>query len=291
MMKRSPRYLILPLLLAGGAGADGGDGSGAGGGASTESPVTTTCEPDQVKLSYDGAADQSYEINGWPSLYAHDMGTANRIFGRLGLGWYELVFEPELDEANPGMPLVIRDTKPWPVRTALLADATDQNLGPIRCVTPGSGSTLSRKDQDLLLDLKAVDVIQTCRDNPVDGQINLCFQFGGCDLAFDGGSVGGTPWVLQPDTWVGGGGMWQIELGEGSIIRAATTISVTGPAYWALIVTSPSSAYGGAIYCASGGTVEETAGDFGYTIIRLTDLGTVTCGAGTSTARGCLQGG
>ncbi len=289
---RSLKHLTLVLLLGGCGAEDGGsNGTSSGGSGGASTPITTTCAPEQVKLSYDGAADQSYEINGWPGLYAYDMGTANHIFGRLGVGWYDVVFEPELDDANPGMPQVIRDTKPWPVRTALLADATDQTLGPIRCVTPGSGSTLSRKDQDLLLDLKAVDVIQACRDNPVEGQINLCFEFGGCDLTFDGGSVGGTPWVLQPDTWVGGGGMWQIELGEGSIIRAATTNSITGPAYWALIVTSPSSAYGGAIYCASGGTVEETPGDFGYTIIHLTDLGTVTCGAGTSTARGCLQGG
>jgi hypothetical protein len=217
------------------------------------------------------------------------MGTASRIFDTLGRGWYEVVFEPELDAENPAMPGVIADTQAWPVRTALLAEATAETLGPIRCVTEGSGSTLTRRGNDLLLDLKNVDVIQTCRDNPVEGQINLCFEFSGCE-GFDGGTVDGTPWVLQPDTWIGGAGTWQIEAEGGTTIRVATTPSTEGPAYWALIMTGVSSAYGGEIYCASGGTVERTPGDFGYTIIRLTDLGRITCTPGSGTAQGCLQG-
>ena len=285
-------------LALGCSGGDNGNtpsggGTSSGGSASggTASALTTTCQPDQAKLAYDGGAEQTYALKGWPALYSADKGTASRIFDRLGMGRYDVVFEPQLDPMNRNLPEAILDTKPWPVRSALLADATEQTLGPIRCVAPGSGSTLARKGSNLLLDLKKVDVMASCADHPVAGQINLCFEFLGCDSSFDGGSVAGTPWVLQPNQWIGGSGAWQIDFNEGSSMLARTTISETGPAYWALIVTDPAGPYGGQVFCAGGGTVEKTAGDFGYTVMHWTNLGTVPCGVGSGTARGCLDGG
>ncbi len=206
------------------------------------------------------------------------------------MGRYQVVFEPELDKTNYKLPGAILETKPWPVRSALLVDATEQTLGPLRCVAPGSGSTLARKGDNLLLDLKKVDVMATCADHPVAGQINLCFEFLGCDTSFDGGSVAGTPWVLQPDQWIGGSGAWQVDFTDGSSMTARTTIGEAGPAHWALIVTAASGPYGGQIFCASGGSVEKTPGDFGYAVMHWSNLGTVPCGAGSGTARGCLNG-
>jgi hypothetical protein len=270
-----------------GGGGSGGTGTPGGGAAST---VTSTCSPQQAKLAYDGGAEQTYTLKGWPALYSADKGTASRIFDRMGMGQYQVVFEPQLDMMNFKLPGAILDTKPWPVRSALLADATEQTLGPIRCVAPGSGSTLARKGDDLLLDLKKTDVMAACGDHPVAGQINLCFEFLGCDPTFDGGSVAGTPWVLQPDEWLGGNGAWHVDFNDGSYMNARTTNTEAGPAYWALIVTEPSGPYSGQIFCASGGTIEKTPGDFGYTVMHWTSLGTVPCGVGTGTARGCLNG-
>lgn len=278
----------------GGAATSGGSASGGAGGGGSSSAgaanVTATCDAGQAKFAHDGGSEQTYDLGAWPSLYGSDMGQARRLSGRLGSGHYEVVFEPEVDASNPPFPNVILDTKPWPIRRALLADASEQTLGPVRCVTEGSGSTLARQGDQLLLDLKNVDVIAACADTPVEGQINLCFEFSGCD-GFDGGSVGGTPWVLQPDTWAGGLGNWFVEFADGSYMRARTTNTTTGPAYWALIVTHPTGPYGGQVYCASSGSVEETEGSFGYTVQRWTGLGTMTCGAGTSTSRGCMKGG
>ena len=277
----------------GGASSDGTAGAGkTNGGAASggTSAVTAMCQPDQAKLAYDGGADQSYMLNGWPRLYSEDKGTASRISDRLGMGQYQVVFEPQLDMTIHDLPGVILDTKPWPVRSALLADASEQTLGPIRCVAPGSGSTLARRNDNLLLDLKKVDVMAACSDHPVTGQINLCFEFLGCDTAFDGGTIDGTAWVPQPSQWVGGNGAWQVDFSDGSHMTARTTISETGPAYWALIVTSSSGPYSGRIFCASGGTVEKTPGDFGYTVMHWTNLGTVPCGVGGGTARGCFNG-
>jgi hypothetical protein len=277
--------------VAGGSATSGGSavstaGSSSGGAASS---VSSTCDADQVKLAFDGQAEQLYTTKTWPSLYGADMGQARRMHGLLGSGQYDLVFEPEVDGTTSKLPQVISDARPWPVRRGLLAEATDQTLGPVRCVTPGSGSTLARRDDELLLDLKNMDVMATCGDRGVEGQINLCFNFSGCDN-FDGGSVGGTPWVLQPDTWIGGGGVWAVDFNEGSYMVARATGAVSGPAYWALIVTSPNGPYAGEVYCASGGSVEKTEGTLGYTVIHLTGLGALKCGSGAGTAQGCLQG-
>jgi hypothetical protein len=159
----------------------------------------------------------------------------------------------------------------------------------MRCVAPGSGSTFARKDDQFLVDLRQVDVIQRCADHPVDGQINLCLDSVECD-GFDGGSVDGMPWTMQPDTSAGRSGSWIVGFEDGSYMRARTTGSPTGPAYWALIVTSASGPYNGQVYCASGGSVEKPAGDSGYTVMHWTDLGAVTCEPGTGTAQGCLKG-
>jgi hypothetical protein len=275
---------------AGGTPASGGaapNGGTASGGAA--SAVTATCEPEQAKLTYEDGGESVYELNGWPALFGADMGQARRISGRLGAGQYEVVFEPQTDDANPAWPGVILDTQPWPVRRAIVAHATADALGPVRCVTEGSGSTVARRGDDLLFDFKNMDVMAACADRPVSGEIHLCFESGGCD-AFEGGSVNGTPWVLQPDTWAGALGNWSVEFADGSYMRARTSGLTNGPALWALIVTSPSGPYGGAVYCASGGTVEETEGSFGYTIMHWTGLGELNCGAGTGTAKGCLQG-
>ncbi len=273
-------------VACGNASSDVGNVA-SGGSAST---VTATCDANQAKFSYDGGAEQSYAIKGWPSLYGADKGTASRIYDRFGLGQYDVVFEPQYDTASQTLPGVISDSKPWPIRSALFADATEQALGPMRCVAPGSGSTLARTGGQLTFDLKQVDVIAACADHPLDGQINLCFAFEGCP-GFDGGTVQGTPWVLQPDQWVGGSGAWQVDFQDGSYLRARTTASTTGPAYWALIVTSESGPYGGQVFCASGGSVEKTPGDFGYSVMHWTNLGAVSCAAGSGTAQGCLEGG
>jgi hypothetical protein len=281
--------LLLTSFLLGCSGSEGGGGDSSGGAGGATSPVTVTCQPNQAKLAYDGAAEQSYDLRGWPTLYAWDHGTAAHVSGSLGAGWYDIVFEPEFDNLNTAMPGVILDTKPWPVRTALLADATAQVLGPMRCVAPGSGSTLSRKGSDVLLNLKRVDVIAACRDHPLDGQINLCFKFDGC-TGFDGGSVAGAAWILQPDTWTGSSGNWQVSFQGGSYMQASTTDMTAGPAYWALIATALDSPYGGKIYCASGGSIEQMGGSDFYDVIHLANLGVVDCAAAAGVARGCLQG-
>ncbi len=270
-----------------GSSSDGGGGAASGGSAST---VTAICDANQAKFGYDGGAEQSYALKGWPSLYGADKGSAFRLFDRFGLGQYDVVFEPELDPTSSTLPGEISDAKPWPIRSALFADATEQALGPIRCVANGSGSTLARKGDQLTFDLKHVDVIAACGDHPVDGQINLCFKFQGC-TGFDGGTAAGTPWVLQPDQWAGGSGAWQVDFQDGSYMRARTTPSPTGPMYWALIVTSESGPYGGQVFCASGGSVEQAPGDFGYTVMHLTQLGAIDCVAGSGAAQGCLKGG
>jgi len=272
-------------ISSGGSGSPSGGGNASGG----VNNVADHCETKQAKLAYDSGIQQTYELSGWPSLHGGAMGL--RHFGaRLGTaGRYEVAFTPQLDP-NAMFPQSILDTQPWPVQSALLADATAQTLGPLRCVAPGSGSTLARQGDQLLLDLKNVDVMAACGDRAVGGQINLCFQPGGCAVDFDGGSVDSTAWVLQPDTWVAGAGVWSVEFNDGSYLAARTTASTTGPAYWALIVTSASGPYGGEIYCASGGSVEQTEGSFGYTILHWTNLGKLSCGAGTGTVKGCLKG-
>jgi hypothetical protein len=275
---------------SGGAGGTAGtSGVGGASGSGTASAVTTTCEVNEAKLAYDGDRPQSYALGKWPKLYSADMGKASRIYSGFGFGQYEILFEPMLDPASKVLPGSISDAQAWPIRSALFAEAREQTLGPMRCVAPGSGSTLARKDDQLLVDLQQVDVLQTCADHPLDGQINLCFEFEGCD-GFDGGSLDGAPWALQPDNWVGGSGSWLIDFADGSYMRARTTGSTTGPAYWALIVTSVNGPYNGQVFCSSGGTIEKVGGDTGYTVMHWANLGAVSCGAGTGTAQGCLKG-
>lgn len=269
---------------SGGASASGGN-TPSGGAASS---VTATCEPKQAKLTYEDGAEHSYEVGKWPSLFGSDMGQARRMSGRLGQGSYQVVFEPQTDTEIAELPGVILDTKPWPVRRAILASATEETLGPVRCVTEGSGSTVARRGDDLLFDFKNMDVMAACADRPVPGEIHLCFEFSGCD-GFDGGSVNGTPWVLQPDTWIGALGAYSVEFEDGSSMVARTSGMTNGPANWALITTSATGPYGGAVYCASGGTVEQSS--TGATVMHWTSLGELNCGAGAGAARGCLQGG
>jgi hypothetical protein len=285
---------------SGGSGATGGmaqggtaavgAGSGAGGSAVVSS-VKATCDAKQAKFSYDDAPETSYALRGWPMPSGNGDGLATRLYDPLGDGLYWIVYEQPLTSGR--FPQTIPDTQAWPVRSALLAEATEQTLGSLRCVAPGSGSTLVRQGDQLLLDFKQVDVIEACGDSPLEGQINLCFKFGGCD-DFDGGTLGATPWVLQPDGWVGGGGTWKVDFSDGTYLRAQVTNLTQGPAYWALIVTSPSGPYSGAVYCASGGSVEQLGADSiggGYPVMHFTGLGELKCAAGSGTAQGCIKGG
>jgi hypothetical protein len=274
---------------SGGSAPTGGSSSGGSSSGGSASVVAAACEPGEAKLTYEDGIEYVYDLARWPALYGADMGQARRISSRLGDGLYEVVFEPQTSMDSSALPGAVLDTQPWPVRRAILAHATKDTLGPVRCVTEGSGSTVARRGDDLLFDFKNMDVMAACADRPVSGEIHLCFEFGGCD-GFDGGSVNGTPWTLQPDTWAGALGSWTVEFEDGSYMRAQTGLSTEGPTSWALIVTSPSGPYGGAVYCASGGTIEETDGDFGYTVMHWTGLGELGCGTGAGTARGCMEG-
>ncbi len=273
---------------ASGASSSGGSNSGGSNSGGSQGEPAAACEPGQAKLTYEDGIEAVYDLASWPPLYGADMGQARRFSSRLGDGIYEIVFEPQIDATSAKLPGIVLDTQPWPVRRAILAHATKDTLGPVRCVTEGSGSTVARDGDELLLDFKNMDVMAACADRAVPGEIHLCFGRGDCD-GFEGGSVNGTPWVLQPDTWVGALGSWSVEFEDGSYMRAQTGPSTEGPTSWALIVTSPSGPYGGAIYCASGGTIGKTENTFG-TVMHWTGLGELSCGAGAGTARGCLEG-
>ncbi|HEV8244671.1 MAG TPA: hypothetical protein VGP93_02845, partial [Polyangiaceae bacterium] len=186
-------YLVSGLLswMVGalvGCGSDDDSASGAGSGGSgssksTAADVTATCEPGTAKLSYDGGAEQPYDVRGWPAPFGYPTPGTFHVFDPLGDGYYDMVISPVLDDALVAaaepFPLYFKEGAPGEIVKGFIAQATDETLGPIHCVAEGSGSTIARKGDDLLFDLKNADVIAACGDNPVEGQINLCFQFGG----------------------------------------------------------------------------------------------------------------
>lgn len=268
-----------------------GSASGAGGLASAGSASRPpSCAEWQGKLAPAGGAELSFDNpNGWASPKA--AGTSAVRFGnRIGLGWYELTVEPPAGAPLATLPGDV-PPRPLPLLGALFAaQATETALGPVMCVGAGSGSTVKREGAALLLDLAKLNVMQSCSENPVEGQVNIC-RGTECSETFDAGSVAGAPWAAAISSQ-SSASRHQVEFNDGSLalISGGDFEMETATVAWALLLKKTESGAREA-YCATGGSAHGSIGGLSTTVINLTGLGRVPCGAGTAAAKGCLRAG
>jgi hypothetical protein len=127
-----------------------------------------------------------------------------------------------------------------------LFDASASGTGVITC-TGGGASTVQRKGNELLLDLKGAGTIPACPGTPVAGAITTCIS-SGCPA--DHGSIAGTPWTAQGNSRFILEGRGSYSFSDVSFVLFDANGAKSGSvANWGLLFTSGASPFAGKVFC------------------------------------------
>jgi hypothetical protein len=177
--------------------------------------------------------------------------------------------------------VLLPDGMALPIAQSLWAlDATPLALGELRCTGTGAAASVTRNGDELQLELNDVAALGSCPGSPVDGTLAWC---GGssCPDPPVRGTIDGTEWMLDDTGYNANDQRVNVELSDGSLVHV-TNDPGTSQLAWGLIVTSPSSPFGGQLCVGSmaGNGTSRTFGD-------LSTLG--ACPTGSGTLSGCVR--
>jgi hypothetical protein len=282
---------LLLLLFGALALACGGDNDES---AASLPPVTAECGPLEAQLALDGGEARVFALPAVPTVQPYVTG-AWRYFQHTEKVFSGGLFVIDGTGAVPGQFGQPFEGETLSVTRAWLAPDTGaaKTLGTSYAVSPGSGSLLSRRGDQLVVDLRKAATLQDCSaGQPIAGEIDLCFRadlFTDCPASAGGGSVDGKAWTSRPSGW--SGALYRMEAtltGDAALLRGET--SGTGAILWAAVVTNVVGPFEGKVLCAGEGSevVEIPAGDGAHRVWQLRSL-RVLEGVGPSRLTGCMR--
>lgn len=151
-------------------------------------------------------------------------------------------------------------------------DATATSAGTLLCSGPDSGSTVERNDDELVFDAKLA-TLGSCPGTAVAGEL----RWGSMGLT---GSVDGIAWSVTNFRGVSS----DVHFADGSYLKLQPS-SDRSTSQWGLLVTSPSSPYGGRVFCIGEGT---STGSNDWALRNLSSLGSCPT-TSTTTLTGCVR--
>jgi hypothetical protein len=163
-----------------------------------------------------------------------------------------------------------------------LLDASATSTGAITC-TAGEGSTVQRKGDELLFDLKGVGTIPACPGTPVEGTVTTCI---GRSCGQEHGSIAGTPWTADGNSRFILESRGTYSFNDVSFLLFDANGAKGGSvANWGLLFPAGKSAFAGRVFCV--GKVEFND-DGTERLSQLSELPACPAKA-SATLRGCTR--
>jgi hypothetical protein len=154
---------------------------------------------------------------------------------------------------------------------------SDQGNGP-RVYCAGAGSTATKVDDELALDLENVTALDVCGDNPIEGEYDGCTD-DGCEVTstFEGQSV--TSRVEYSEYSFANNVTGRVTVYEDGTVIHSTNSEARG---YTFIFTPPDGPYGGNVYCSG------NAGPDGANV-QLAKIGTCVGSTSADALEGCIR--
>jgi len=250
-----------------GSSGDGASGAGGhvpgAGGAAGSSPAgagganADGCQGDETRFALDDRQEQIFNRSQWsenerptdPDAWSFIVSFAFGVTDTYRFGVFSGAGNSVMRFGRPAQ--VLEENVAIPIADSVWAlDATDTVLGEVLCTRPGSGSTITRRGEQVSLALQEVTSLGSCPGaTPVDGELQVCSQCFSNTLT---GSLEGMPWMVSYHSTESG--IFNLVTADGSVLRFANAGTTST---WGLLLTTPSSPGGGAAFCIGSAVFSE----------------------------------